>query len=70
MFYLLKNQTVRNSNFNVKGKDGGKQKMRLCYNKARPRTNALNLMLENLNLRYSTWLSKLGWARKTVMPRS
>ena len=26
MFYLLKNQTVRNSNFNVKRKDDGKQK--------------------------------------------
>ena len=61
MFYLLKNQTVRNSNFNVKRKDDGKkkndEKMRLWYNKARPRTNALNLMLENLDLRYSTWLS-------------
>ena len=58
MFYLLKNQTVRNSNFNVKRKDDGKQKkMRLWYNKARPRTNALNFMLENLDLRYSTWLS-------------
>ena len=56
MFYLLKNQIVRNSNFNVKRKDDGK-KMRLWYNKARPRTNALNLMLENLDLRYSTWLS-------------
>ena len=63
MFYLLKNQIVRNSNFNLKRKDDGKQKknkkkkMRLWYNKARPRTNALNLMLENLNLRYSIWLS-------------
>ena len=63
MFYLLKNQIVRNSNFNVKRKDDGKQKkkkkekMRLWYNKARPRKNALNLMLENLDLRYSTWLS-------------
>ena len=57
MFYLLKNQTVRNSNFNVKRKDDGKKKIRLGYNKARPRTNALNLILENLDLRYSTWLS-------------
>ena len=61
MSYLLKNQTVRNSNFNVKRKDNGKQKkndeMKLWYNKARLRTNALNLMLENLDLRYSTWLS-------------
>ena len=68
MFYLLKNQLVRNSNFNVKRKDDGKQKndeMKLWYNKARPRTNALNLMLENLDLRYSTWLSLLGWARKS-----
>ena len=62
MSYLLKNQAVRNSNFNVKRKDNGKNKnkneeMKLWYNKARPRTNALNLMLENLDLRYSTWLS-------------
>ena len=62
MSYLLKNQTVRNSNFNVKRKDNGKNKnkneeMKLWYNKARPRTNALNLMLENLDPRYSTWLS-------------
>ena len=52
MFYLLKNQIVRNSNFNAKRKDDGKQKndeMKLWYNKARPRTNALNLMLENLD---------------------
>ena len=69
MFYLLKNQIVRNSNLNVKRKDDGK-KMRLWYNKARPRTNALNLMLENLDLRYFTWLSQLGWARKAVMPRA
>ena len=27
-------------------------------------------MLENLNLRYPTWLSWLGWARKTAMPCS
>ena len=47
-----------------------KGKTRLWYDKTRPRTNALNLMLENLNLRYSTWLSKLGWVRKTVMPRA
>ena len=46
-----------------------KGKTRLWYDKVRPRTNALNLMFENLNLRYSTWLSKLGWARKTVMLR-
>ena len=62
MSYLLKNQTVRNSNFNVKRKDNGKNKnkneeMKLWYNKARLRTNALNLMLENLDPRYSTWLS-------------
>ena len=62
MSYLLKNQTVRNSNFNVKRKDNGKNKnkneeMKLWYNKVRPRTNALNLMLENLDPRYSTWLS-------------
>ena len=62
MSYLLKNQTARNSNFNVKRKDNGKNKnkneeMKLWYNKARPRTNALNLMLENLDPRYSTWLS-------------
>ena len=36
-----------------------KGKTRLWYSKARPRANALNLMLKNLNLRYSTWLSKL-----------
>ena len=40
------------------------------YDKAWPRANNLNLMLENLNLRYPTWLSKLGWTRKTVMPRA
>ena len=62
MSYLLKNQTARNSNFNVKRKDNGKNKnkneeMKLWYNKARLRTNALNLMLENLDPRYSTWLS-------------
>ena len=59
MSYLLKNQTARNSNFNVKRKDNGKNKnkneeMKLWYNKARPRTNALNLMLENLDIRSST----------------
>ena len=64
MVYVLsvkyKNQTVRNPNFNVKRKNDDKQKKkkkRLWYNKARPRTNALTLMLENLDLRYSTWLS-------------
>ena len=40
------------------------------YDKAWPRANNLNLMLENLNLRYPTWLSKLGWTRKTVMLRA
>ena len=59
MSYLLKNQTARNSNFNVKRKDNGKNKnkneeMKFWYNKARLRTNALNLMLENLDPRYST----------------
>ena len=49
----------------IKGK-----KMRLWYSKTRPRANALNLMLESLNLRYSTWLFKSGWARKAVMPRA
>ena len=32
-------------------------KMRLKYNKVEPRTNSLNLMLEILDLSYSTWLS-------------
>ena len=59
MFYLLKNQPVRNFNFNVKRKDYGKKndEMKLWYNKVRLRTNALNLILENLDLRYFTWLS-------------
>ena len=73
MFYMLskKNQTVRNPNFNVNRKnDDKRKKMRFWYDKARPRTNALNLMLENLDLRYSTWLSQLGWARKVIMPKA
>ena len=47
MFYLLKNQPVRNFNFNVKRKDDGKKndEMKLWYNKVRLRTNALNLIL-------------------------
>ena len=54
MFYLSKNQTVRNFNFNVKRRNDDKKKrmkMRLGYNKVGPRTNSLNLMLENLDLR-------------------
>ena len=60
MFYLSKNQTVRNFNFNVKRRNDDKKKrmkMRLGYNKVGLRTNSLNLMLENLDLRYSTWFS-------------
>lgn len=30
----------------------------------------LNLLLGNLNLGCPTWLSWLGWAMKTVMPRA
>ena len=33
------------------------EEMKLWYNKAKPRTNAFNLIFENLDLRYSTWLS-------------
>ena len=79
MFYILskiikqletqiskkKKKMNENEKMMIKGK-----KMRLWYSKERPRTNALNLMLESLNLRYSTWLSKSGWARKAVMPRA
>ena len=45
-------------------------KMRLRYNEMGPRTNSLNLMLENLDLSYSTWLSYLDEARKVVTPRA
>ena len=45
-------------------------KMRLRYNKVEPMTNSLNLMLEILDLSYSTWLSQLCWARKAVTPRA
>ena len=45
-------------------------KIRLKYNKVEPRTNSLNLMLEILDLSYSTWLSQFCWARKAVTPRA
>ena len=45
-------------------------KMILRYNKVEPRTNPLNLMLEILDLSYSTWLSYLGWVRKAVTLRA
>ena len=44
--------------------------MILKCSKVKPRTNSLNLMLEILDLSCSTWLSKLGWARKAVTPRA
>ena len=54
-----KNQIVRNFD---------KKKLmntRLRYNKAEPRINPLNLMLEILDLSYSTWLlALLAWLGK------
>ena len=66
MFYLLKNQTVRNSNFNVKRKDDGKQKKNetlvqqstaedkcLKFYVRKPRSKVLHLA-------FLAWLGKEG----------
>ena len=55
--FYLSDKRIKQLETSILKKKNEWLKMRLRYNKAKPRTNSLNLMLEILDLSYSTWLS-------------